>query len=149
MSYGEYKGYHTSLDTKECMGIENLIESVDKMESLLKQMEAEDEEGLEIFHLCTSEKKEGTLFYKNLFPYGEIKLGDYHLYPTLNTSGVRREEKEDIVNNPMFIKAVMYILNYSDGNVSLEYCANRLDMNLEDITKVADILVEKKLLEKL
>ena len=94
------------------------------------------------------EKHIGSIYYKNLYPYGEVKLGDYDLYPTINTGGVRKNETQNIKNESWFIKAVMLLLNYSDGSTSLEYCAKRLEMPIEEVEKAAEILVEKGLLEK-
>lgn len=147
--YGEYKEYHTSLDTKELMGIENIIESCDEIEKLLLRMEQEDEVRPEDNGLCNEERGLGAIFYKNLYPYGEVKLGDYDLYPTINVGGKGKDETQDLINEPWFIKSVMMILNYSDGETSLEYCAKRLDMDIEKLEKVAEILVEKGLLERI
>lgn len=144
--YGEYKEYHTSLDTKELMGIENIIESCDEIEKLLLRLEQEDEVRPEDNGLCNEERGLGAIFYKNLYPYGEVKLGDYDLYPTINVGGKGKDETQDLINEPWFIKSVMMILNYSDGKTSLEYCAKRLGMSMKDAKKVAEILVEKRLL---
>lgn len=147
--YGEYKEYHTSLDTKELMGIENIIESCDEIEKLLLRLEQEDEVKLESKDLHNKERSLGMIFYKNLYPYGEVKLGDYGLYPTINVGGKGKDETQDLINEPWFIKSVMMILSYSDGKTSLEYCAKRLDMDIEKLEKVAEILVEKGLLERI
>lgn len=125
--YGEYKEYHTSLDTKELMGIDNIIDSCNKIEEFLKKNEEE-------------------LFYKNLYPNGEVKLGDYDLYPSLNSNGTRKNEIESIVNESWFIKSVMTILNYADGKHSLSYCARRLDIDISKVKEVAEILVKRELL---
>lgn len=127
--YGQYKEYHTSLDTKELMGIDNIIDSCDKIETFLKKNEEE-------------------LFYKNLYPYGEVKLGDYDLYPSLNSNGARKDEEESIVNEKWFIRSVMTILNYADGEHSLSYCAKKLDMDISKIKQVAELLVKRGLLEE-
>lgn len=127
--YGSYKEYHTSLDTKELMGIDNLIDSCNWIEKLLLENEKE-------------------IYYKNKFPYGEVKLGDYDLYPTLNSNGLRSNKDQDIINEPGFIKSVMMILNYSDGKHPLSYCAQRLEVDIEKIKNVATILEKKGLIEE-
>lgn len=126
--YGTYKEYHTSLDNKELMGIENIMGSCEKIEQFLLKNEAEH-------------------YYRNLYPYGEVKLGDYNLYPSVNSDGARLDE-EDLINEEWFIQSVMMILNYSDGRHSLSYCAKRLGIDDEKIKKVADILVQRELLEE-
>ena len=126
--YGSYKGYHTSLDTKESMGIENIIESCDMIEDFLKEYEKE-------------------VFFKNKYPNGEVKLGNYDLYPTLNNNGARKNEKTSIINEDWFIRCVMIILNYSDGKHSLSYCAQKANLEIKKVTAVANILVNRGLLE--
>lgn len=126
--YGQYKEYHTSLDTKELMGIDNIIDSCNRIELFLKKNEEEE-------------------FYENIYPYGEVKLGDYDLYPSLNSSGARKNETESIINEEWFIKSVMTILNYSDGKHSLSYCAERLNIDIKKIKEVAEILVDRGLLD--
>lgn len=146
--YGEYKEYHTSLDTKELMGIDHIIESCDKLEAFLLRHEAEAETlAEETENSKQPDKCEGKWFYRNLYPYGEVKLGDYNLYPTLNTSGVKKEDSVSLINEPWFIRSVMMLLNYSDGECSLEYCAKRLEIEVDTLLKVADILVDRGLLE--
>lgn len=127
-AYGKYKEYHTSLDTKELMGIDNIIDSCNKIEQFLMQNEKEE-------------------FYKNIFPNGEVKLGDYDLYPSLNSSGARKNETQSIINEEWFIASVMTILNYADGKHSLSFCAERLGMDVNKLKEVAVILVNKGLLE--
>lgn len=126
--YGTYKEYHTSLDTKELMGIENIMDSCEKIEQFLLKHEEER-------------------YYKNLYPYGEVKLGDYDLYPSVNSDGARLDEK-DLISEEWFIQSVMMVLNYSDGKHPLSYCARRLGIHYEKIKGVADILVQRGLLEE-
>ena len=146
--YAEYKEYHTSLDTKELMGIDNIIESCDKLEEFLLRHEAEAETLMGKANTPSQlDKGEGKYFYRNRYPYGEVKLGDYNLYPSLNTSGVKKEDSESLINEPWFIRSVMMLLNYSDGDCSLEYCAKRLELEIDVLQKVADILVDRGLLD--
>lgn len=146
-AYGDYKEYHTSLDTKELMGIENIMESCNEIEKLLLRLEQEDEIICDSNEENTRERGIGSIYYKNLYPYGEVKLGDYDLYPTINVGGVTKDETTDLRNEPWFIRSVMMILNYSDGRNSLEYCAKRLGMPIEKTEKVVEVLMEKGLLE--
>ena len=78
----------------------------------------------------------------------EIKLGDYALYPGVNTNGSRKDSSmNDIINNPAFIRRVMFLLNYSDGTKPLSYIARRLGCSCSDLQGVADILEEKGLIQ--
>ena len=92
-------------------------------------------------------KNEEEEFYKNVYPNGEVKLGDYDLYPSLNSSGARKNETESIVHESWFIASVMTILNYADGKHSLSYCAERLGMDVSKVREVAEILVNRGLVE--
>lgn len=124
--YKEYKEYHTSADTKELMGIHNIMESCDKIEAFLIQNEKE-------------------IYYRNLYPYGEVKLGDYDLYPSVNSGGSRTTGPGDLVNQEWFIQTVMMILNYSDGTHPLSYIASRLGMSYENVKQVGRVLEDRGL----
>lgn len=128
--YGTYPEYHTSLDNKELMGIESLVDSCNKLEKLLLIHEKEK-------------------YYLNNYPNGEVKLGDYDLYPGVNTNGTRKDTSmSDIINNPAFIKIVMYMLNFSDGTKPLSYIAHRLGCSCSELQAVADILEAKGLIQQ-
>lgn len=129
MVYGSYKEYHTSLDTKELMGIDNIIDSCDKIEDFLKINEQDQ-------------------YYINKYPFGEIKLGDYDLYPSVNSDGSKSDDEDRMLNDPKFIQSVMMILNYADGQHPLSYCAERLHVELEWVKKIAQILFDRGLLTK-
>lgn len=124
--YGEYPEYHTSLDSKGLMGIDNIIDSADRIERMLLNHEQE-------------------VYFINTKPNGEVKLGDYDLYPSINSEGLRGYNEEELKNQPWFISCVMTLLNYGDGKHPLSYVARRLNMNYEDVKQVLRILEEKKL----
>lgn len=129
--YGTYPEYHTSLDNKELMGIESLVDSCNKLEKMLLLHEKEK-------------------YYQNNYPNGEVKLGDYDLYPGVNTNGNRKDSSmNEVINNPAFISRVMYILNYSDGSKPLSYIAHRLGCSCTELQKIADILEEKDLIRQI
>ena len=128
-TYGTYKEYHTSLDTKELMGIDNVIDSAQKIEALLKMLEDEQ-------------------YYKTIYPYGEVKLGDYDLYPSINCDGVKSSDNELINSDPQFVRKVMFILSYSDGTVPLSELCKKLNCPLENLKKICSVLVKKGLLKE-
>lgn len=128
--YEHYKEYHTSLDTKELMGIENIIESANVIENVLLRNESER-------------------YVVNLYPYGEIKLGDYGLYPSVNSDGFRiADESEKLTEQPWFRPAVMVVLNYGDGEHSLSFCAEKLNLDRKKVEEVVDLLIEKGLIKE-
>lgn len=83
--------------------------------------------------------------YKTPFPYGEVKLGDYNLYPDVNSGGDRNVEA---VNDPDFIRTVMILLSYADGFHSLSFVAIKLNLEIAFVKSVAAVLTQKKLLEE-
>lgn len=128
--YGSYKEYHTSLDTKKLMGIDNIMDSADQLTDFLQRNERER-------------------YFINLFPYGEVKLGDYDLYPSVNSDGGHSGDMTEVViQEKWFVSSVMFLLNYADGQHSLSYCANRLKLPIEKIEQVAEILTEKGLIRE-
>lgn len=132
--YGEYREYHNSLDTKEVMGVENLITSCDKLEALLKLEEEQ-------------------LYYVNRYPFGEVKLGDYDLYPSLNTNGDRESDSADSLKQQMnsidhFVAKVMNYLNLADGSVSLVEMEKKLNCGQEEIKAITNILLTKGLIKE-
>lgn len=85
------------------------------------------------------EALEGNYLYRNLKPYGEPFLSKYEL--------------RDTVGAPKFIgddlKILLYILSYSDDNHSLIDIAEKMDVSILDVIRVAETLEEKGLIQKL
>ncbi len=130
-SYETYPEYHTSMDDKNLMGTETLIDTCDKLEKFLQLLEKEK-------------------YYVNIYPEGEIKLGDYDLYPTVNSNGVRNDRGiQSLINDPAFIRKVMFMLNYSNGTTSLSYIAEKLNCSIDELEKVAYLLEEKGLIKEI
>ncbi|MGN0916209.1 MAG: winged helix-turn-helix domain-containing protein [Succinivibrio sp.] len=90
-------------------------------------------------------KFEQEKFYLNKKPYGEIKLSNYDLYPSVNSDGNRFIEKS---HDPDLVRIVMTILSYSDGSHSLSYIAKKMNISIERITAVATLLEHLKLVEE-
>ena len=120
MVYGEYPRYHNSLDTKENMTIESLYKSVDEIDKLLKTLELNG-------------------YYINQFPYGEVKLGDYDLYPDINFSdgNISRDR----------VDKILAILNYSDGKHSLLDIATKFEYDILELESVLTVLKNNNLLK--
>jgi len=126
--YGTYPGYHNSLDTKESMTIGALYRSVNEIELLLKSLEAD-------------------VRYRNRFPYGEVKLDKYGLYPDMNSPtnwSYSTNEKQD---RRVQLSRILHILNYSDGEHSLAEIAEMCGCHVLELAPLAELLVEKGILE--
>ncbi|GLC87793.1 DUF4910 domain-containing protein [Lysinibacillus piscis] len=127
MIYGTYAGYHNSLDTKEAMTIEALLESVDEIETLLKLQELNG-------------------YYVNQKPFGEPKLGKYDLYPDINAPGTWGKSSSKKIDNRQQLNQILTILNYSDGKHCLADLAKTLPYPLEDYEISIEALKEHGLL---
>lgn len=127
--YGQYEGYHNSLDTKDFMRIESLIQSVDEIERVLKQLEWTD-------------------FFLNRFPNGELQLGRRDLYPNLNAPETRQASTDKTYDGRQLLKSILYVLNYSDGEHSSLWIANRLGCSLTELVPALKILREQGLIER-
>ena len=121
-----YPEYHTSNDTRELMGLDNLLSSCDMLEELLLQMEEER-------------------FYVSPCPLGEVKLSDHRLYPDINSSGDRNASA---LCDPLFVKTVMILLNYADGLHAASHVAARHGLDPELVWSAAEILKERGLLRE-
>lgn len=126
--YGEdKKWYHTSLDTKENMGIDSIVNSIDQIENLL----------------IDSEYSGNPI---NLAPFGEPQLGKRGLYPNLNSSSTRNHSSDSIISNRSFLNYILTILSKADGQNSLIEIASELKIDLEDLKPIIDILLSKNLI---
>jgi len=126
--YGTYKEYHTSLDNKELMGIENLLKSIDEIEMILRVNEYNG-------------------YYINLFPYGEVKLDQYGLYPDMNAPSNRGNSSNNSVDGRKELNYILMILNYSDGEHTLLDIANKCNCPITNLISIVDKLKGKGLLE--
>lgn len=127
--YGKYRGYHTSLDTKESMGIASIMDSAEKIYKFLLLNENE-------------------MYPVNRYPMGEVKLGDYDLYPSVNSNGCHiKDSTESVTQQPWFVEAVMELLNYADGIHPLSFIANKINISAQNMSEVAHVLMQKGLLE--
>lgn len=126
--YGSYKEYHTSLDNKELMGIENLIKSLDEIELILKANEYNG-------------------YYINLYPYGEIKLDQYGLYPDMNGPLASKYSNNVNISGRQELNYILMILNYSDGEHTLLDIADKCKCCILDLIDIVDKLKRKGVLE--
>lgn len=121
MTYGRYEGYHNSLDTKENMGIEPLLNSVDELERILKLQEYNG-------------------YYINKKPFGEPKLDKYNLYPDINAPALRGRSNNKKLDNRQQLNQVLHLLNYSDGKNRLIDIVKKQGYKLEDYIQTIEVL---------
>lgn len=125
--YGEFPGYHTSLDTKESMTIEALQQSLNDIENLLKVLEA-------------------NAYYVNASPYGEVKLDRHGLYPDMNSPMNRTNSSNETIDNRTQLRRILTVLNYSDGEHDLIDIAEMLNCTVLEIWPLVRMLREKEIL---
>lgn len=127
MIYGQYDGYHNSLDTKEAMTIEALQESLDEIEAILKIQEL-------------------NAYYINLKPYGEPQLGKYGLYPDMNAPTTKDASSNKTLDGRQQLNQILMLLNYSDGQHNLIDIASKQSYNIEDYKHSISKLVANQIL---
>lgn len=116
--YGKYPEYHTSADNKDYVSFEAMEKAVQKY--------------LDVIELLEKNEK-----YINKMPHCEPQLGKRGLYPTLGS----QKGTED------FVKAMMWILNLSDGENDLITISEKSKIPVKDLFPVVDKLIENGILE--
>ncbi len=126
MLYASYPEYHSSFDTKELMTIAALEQSVRDLELILKGLELDG-------------------YYINRYPFGEIKLDKYNLYPDMN-----KPDKSPYTNKEssqtLQLERILMVLNYSDGFHTLKEIAERCNCSIFDFSEIIKVLCKKNLL---
>lgn len=126
--YGEYAGYHNSLDTKEFMTIDAVVKSVETIEQFLWDL---DNAGP----------------YTNLAPYGEPQLGKRNLYPNTNSASTWKTSSDETFDERTVLDRLLTILSYSDGTYDLISVAEKCKCSVSDLVGVAQKLEESGLLK--
>jgi aminopeptidase-like protein len=116
--YGSYPEYHTSLDNREFISFEALIESVDAL-------------------LATLLVLDRNVVFRRTNPYGEPQLGGRGLYPTL---GTRRQRDERLT-------ALRWLLNLADGRHDLMAIAERSGSDFDLLHELAEECLRTGLIE--
>jgi aminopeptidase-like protein len=125
--YGEYDGYHNSLDTKDFMDLSTLIDSANQLEGVLQALEYAG-------------------YFINLKPYGEVQLGRRNLYPNINSDDTRSLSTDQKMDNRTQLNNILMILNYCDGNHSMIDIAEMCGISVQKIAPFVDLLEHEKLL---
>ncbi|MEO0075381.1 MAG: DUF4910 domain-containing protein [candidate division WOR-3 bacterium] len=116
--YGKYPEYHTSADNKDYVSFYAMEKSVEKY--------------LDVIELIEKNEK-----YINKMPFCEPQLSKRGLYPTLGA----QKDTED------FVKAMLWILNLSDGENDLITISEKSKIPVKDLYPVIDKLIENGILE--
>ena len=118
--FGQYPEYHSSADDLRLVKPESLTDTLDLLEQLVGTLEGETR-------------------YLNLNPRGEPQLGRRGLYDTLG--GLSQTKQRQM--------AMLWLLNFSDGDHSLEDIADRSQLPAEELREVARVLEKNGLLKQL
>ena len=118
--FGQYPEYHSSADDLRLVKPESLADTLDLLEQLVGTLEGETR-------------------YLNLNPRGEPQLGRRGLYDTLG--GLSQTKQRQM--------AMLWLLNFSDGDHSLEDIADRSQLPAEELREVARVLEKNGLLKQL
>ena len=118
--FGQYPEYHSSADDLRLVKPESLADTLDLLEQLVGALEGETR-------------------YLNLNPRGEPQLGRRGLYDTLG--GLSQTKQRQM--------AMLWLLNFSDGDHSLEDIADRSQLPAEELREVARVLEKNGLLKRL
>lgn len=113
-----YPEYHSSADNPDLVSESALVDSLELLHTAIQILE-------------------GNATYTNLSPYGEPQLGRRGLYSTIGGS----------TDSKAMEMALLWILNYSDGEHSLLEIAERSGVDFALIREAADALLDAGLLQ--
>jgi aminopeptidase-like protein len=125
--YGEYDGYHNSLDTKAFMDIDQVARSVTDIVSVLRELEL-------------------SAVYENLSPFGEPQLGKRDLYPSMNAAETRASSADAVIDGRTQLERILWVLNGSDGRTRMSEVAARAGCSVLDLAPAIEKLERAGLL---
>ncbi len=126
-AYGDYPGYHNSLDDKSFMGIDRLVDAIDRIEDLLRLAEV-------------------GATYVNCRPYGEPQLGRYDLYPNTNGAHTWTCSSDTLGDGRRRLGLILQTLSHCDGKAPLVELSDRLGVGLAEFAPIVEILERNGLL---
>ena len=126
--YGDYDGYHNSLDTKEFMTIDALVDSIDQLEDFVREL---DQAGA----------------WKNLAPFGEPQLGKRGLYPNINSASTWQTSSDEVFDGRVVLERILSVLNYSDGSNDLVEISRKCGCSVSELLPVVSRLQGEGILE--
>lgn len=119
--YGQYDGYHNSLDSKEFMNLEQVMKTIDELEILLYEAEIAGNP-------------------VNLKPFGEPQLGKRGLYPNMNSPKTKGKSSDGKLDGRVELNAILTILSCADGSHSSIGIAKKLNLSIGEIRQVLEKL---------
>jgi len=135
--YGKFPEYHTSKDNLDFINSENLENSFEKYYKIVKSLEEKSKTEQKKSDKNQKHKENSEKIFINLLPKCEPQLGKRGLYR--NVGGSKFLEHD--------ILAILWILNLSDGNNTLNEISKRSSINLSILNDNAKILEEKGLIK--
>jgi aminopeptidase-like protein len=126
-SYAIYPNYHNSLDDKDYMSIDSVMESVDEVERVLRSVEIAGH-------------------FRNLNPFGEPRLGRRGLYPNTNVASTWTLSNDTVADQRTLLTRALIVLNYSDGQHCIYDVARKAGLSVEDFRLAIERLEEIGLL---
>ena len=118
--YHQYKEYHTSLDNKDFISFDSMLETINMYFSFIRSIELND-------------------YFINLNPYGEPNLGKRNLYPS--SSEPLSAGKGDHLK-------LLHILAFSDGKSDLIDISEKINCSLLKLEKYVSILLNENLISR-
>jgi aminopeptidase-like protein len=129
-AYGEYDGYHNSLDTKAFMTIDALVRSIDEIEAFLQELDMVGP-------------------WVNQSPFGEPQLGRRGLYPNINSAATWGASSDEVFDGRKILERILTVLNYSDGGRDLVAIAGKANCTVRDLLPVVTRLEQGGLLKSI
>jgi len=120
--YGEYEGYHNSLDSKEFMSIDAVIDSSEAILGLLLAFDKASRVPVSVVRI------------------GEPQLGKRGLYPTLNFAGNSEVYSPNPAEKQDFLNRMLEIISLSDGTRNLGQLASFLQIPWNNLNSIIHIL---------
>ena len=126
--YGNYTGYHNSLDTKDFMSIDSVTDSAKKILDLLIAFESAS-------RIPISTTK-----------VGEPQLGKRGLYPTLNFAGQSDVYSLKPAETQEFLNWLLEIISLADGTKNLTQIGAFLQIPWSKLLSIIEILEDNNLI---
>lgn len=125
--YKNYAGYHNSGDTKKFMNINQVEDSINLIEKVLKYNDL-------------------SLPLKRFMPFGELMLGKRGLYPTINSHETRNKSNDKKSSNRETLNLLLTILGYADGKKNILDIIEKEKLNFKKSFKVLQKCLDLKLI---